>query len=205
MDRVNSLISQNYFGVSKYPSGKNSSSLLYSQGNNLTLVQIEQLSPVGQSNPLRIFVSIKPKSSDNNLKVNEREAKIKSILETFIRREEYCGAQLKMNLVLMQEGQTDIFSSLVNAALVGLLKAGIQMKSTFFAFELFFGEGNDISVFNANKASVKNQIFIVLDIVNNLIGMSFISGFLTFKRLQNHMKIWIFQIIKLLYLSLIHI
>ena len=157
--------------VSEYLSGKNSSNLLYSQGNNLTLVQIEQLSPVGQSDPLRIFVSIRPKSSDNNLIVNEREAKIKSILETFIKRSQYSGAQIKINLVLMQEGQTDIFSSLVNAALVGLLKAGIQMKSTFFAFELFFGQGNDISVFNANKQSVQNQIFIVLDIVNNLIGI----------------------------------
>ena len=170
MQRLTELINQDYFSIAKYSSKNHTSSLLYSQGNNVCLVQLSQPSPVGQSNPLRVMISIQPKSSSNILKVNEREQKIKSILETFIKTEQYHGAQMKLHLTLLQEGQSDILSTLVNAASFGLLKAGIQMKSTFFAFELFKRNTNEITVFKEHKSNIQNQIFLVLDVVNNLIG-----------------------------------
>jgi hypothetical protein len=179
MQRVQELIKSNYFKVSQYNTGKNDSNILYSQGNNVCLVQIDPPSPIGHSDPLRITISVKPKSSDNIIKISEREVKMKSILENFINMENYSGAQMKINLILLQESQNDVFSTLVNGCLFGLLKVGIQMKSTFFAFELFSKGNNQVSVFNGGKVGVRNQVILVIDVVNDLVG-NFICYFCFF-------------------------
>ena len=175
MERVQTLISNKYFRASKYPSSKGEAPLLYSQGQNIALVQASRPTPMGHSNPLRVFVSVKPKSTDNRLRMNEHEAKIKTLLELCVDREYYRGAQLKVHVTLLQEGQPDVFSCLFNGVVMGLLKTGVRMKSTFFAFELFLGKGNEIFVFNGKRESIRNQVILVLDVVNNLVGRCFAS------------------------------
>lgn len=88
---------------------------------------------------------------------------------------EYHSCDLNLNLIILQEEQPDIVSSLLNAAFLCLLKSGIKLRTTIFSFDLFL-KGNEIGIFSKgtkiNPIDV-NKLTLVLDLINNSIGIIF--------------------------------
>ena len=82
-----------------------------------------------------------------------------------------------MNLIVVQEEQPDILSSLLNAAFLCLLKSGIRLKTTIFSFDMFI-KGEDVGVYSKGverNPIDTNKISMVLDIINNKVGKHYFN------------------------------